>query len=82
MKILYFARLKELIGKSEDTVSIIKEKKIYQIIDDLKKRNKKYKSAFDEIENLQYAVNCEYVKDNSFVNNNDELAIFPPVTGG
>lgn len=82
MKILYFARLKELIGKSEDTISIIKERKIYQIIDDLKKRNKKYKSAFDEIKNLQYAVNCEYVKDNSFVSNDDELAIFPPVTGG
>ncbi len=82
MKILYFASLKESIGKSEDTIHFDGKRKIYQIIDELKNTNGNYNTAFTEIKNLQYAVNCEYVNNNFFVTNNDELAIFPPVTGG
>ncbi len=82
MKILYFASLKESIGKREDTIQIDGKKKIYQIIDELKNSDSNYNTAFTKIKNLQYAVNCEYVNKNSFVTNKDELAIFPPVTGG
>ena len=82
MKILYFARLKQLIGKSEEIIFIDKRKKISQVINELKKRNEVYNFAFKEIHSLQYAVNCEYVDLDSFITDNDELAIFPPVSGG
>ena len=38
MKILYFAKLKQLIGKSEETICIERKKKISQVINELKKR--------------------------------------------
>ena len=82
MKILYFAKLKQLVGKSEETICIQKKKKISQVIHELKKRNEVYNFAFKEINSLQYAVNCEYVDLDFFVTDNDELAIFPPVSGG
>ncbi len=82
MKILYFGSLKESIGKGEDTIKIDGKKKIYQIIDELKNSDSNYNTAFRKIKNLQYAVNCEYVNKDCSVTNNDELAIFPPVTGG
>ena len=82
MKILYFAKLKQLIGKSEETIFIKKKKKIFQVIDELKKRNDVYDFAFKETNSLQYAVNCEYVDLNFVVTDSDELAIFPPVSGG
>ena len=82
MRILYFAKLKQLIGKDEDTIFIEKNKKISHVINELKIRDKNYSYAFQEIKNLQYAVNCEYVDNNFLVSNDDELAIFPPVTGG
>ena len=82
MKILYFAKLKELIGKSEETICIERKKKISQVINELKKRNDVYNFAFKEISSLQYAVNCEYVDLDTFVTDSDELAIFPPVSGG
>ena len=82
MKILYFAKLKQLIGKSEETICIENKKKISQIINELKKRNEVYNFALKETNTLQYAVNCEYVDLDFFVSNNDELAIFPPVSGG
>lgn len=82
MKILYFAKLKQLIGKSEDHIKLNKSLKISEIIHELTKKNKKYATAFNQTNNLQYAVNCEYVNKNSLVKNEDELAIFPPVNGG
>ncbi len=82
MKILYFAKLKQLIGKSEDTICIKNKKKISEIINELKKRNEVYSFAFKETNSLQYAVNCEYVDLDFIVKDNDELAIFPPVSGG
>ena len=83
MKILYFAKLKQLIGKSEETICIgQKKKKVSQVINELKKRNDIYNFAFKETNSLQYAVNCEYVDLNFVVSDNDELAIFPPVSGG
>ena len=82
MKILYFAKLKQLIGKSEEIISIKQKKKISQVINELKKRNDVYDFAFKETNSLQYAVNCEYVDLNFVVSDSDELAIFPPVSGG
>ena len=82
MKILYFAKLKQLIGKSEEIISIKQKKKISQVINELKKRNDVYDFAFKETNSLQYAVNCEYVDLNFIVKDSDELAIFPPVSGG
>ena len=82
MKILYFAKLKQLIGKAEETIFIDKSKKVSQVINELKNSNKNYTYAFNETKNLQYAVNCEYVDNNFLVTDDDELAIFPPVTGG
>ena len=82
MKILYFAKLKQLIGKSEEIICIKQKKKISQVITELKKRNDVYDFAFKETNSLQYAVNCEYVDLNFVVSDSDELAIFPPVSGG
>ena len=82
MKILYFAHLRQLIVRIEDSLDIKKSMPIHEVIDDLIKRNEDYRRAFHGINNIQYAINCEYASKDSFVNNKDELAIFPPVTGG
>tara|TARA_Y100000589_G_C26659449_1_gene429358 strand:+ start:181 stop:429 length:249 start_codon:yes stop_codon:yes gene_type:complete len=82
LKILYFAKLKQHIGKSSDSIKISGEKRIYEVINELKKKDIKYMRAFEAVKNLQYAVNCEYVEVEGIVKDKDELAIFPPVTGG
>tara|TARA_X000001036_G_C20655876_1_gene796924 strand:+ start:1078 stop:1293 length:216 start_codon:yes stop_codon:yes gene_type:complete len=71
-----------MLGKSEDILYLKKNIKIYEVIDELIKRNETYRVAFNDIRNLQYAINCEYANKDSFVSNKDELAVFPPVTGG
>tara|TARA_B100000029_G_C17563090_1_gene954097 strand:- start:1130 stop:1378 length:249 start_codon:yes stop_codon:yes gene_type:complete len=82
LKILYFAQLKDLIGKSEESIILENEISIKELINILKKRDSNYKTAFEKIPNLKFAVNCEYVSLNKLVRDNDEIAFFPPVTGG
>ena len=83
MKILYFANIKEVIGKSEDSITVKEQTTVKDIVDRLKLINESYKLAFQDIKNIKCSVNCNYI--NSFqtkVTNNDEIAFFPPVTGG
>ncbi len=83
MKILYFAKIKEIIGKSEDSIDIDKQTTVIDIIEKLKLIDESYKLAFKDLKSIKCSVNCDYI--NSFetkVTNKDEIAFFPPVTGG
>ena len=82
MKVFYFAQLKELIGKSEDEITLSKSQTILEVINRLKEKSPLYSKAFNKLQNLKYAVNCEYVDLNHKVSDKDEIAFFPPVTGG
>jgi len=83
LKILYFAKIKEIIGKNEDSIKIDEQTTVEDIVEKLKLIDESYKLAFKDLKNIKCSVNCNYI--NSFqtkVSNNDELAFFPPVTGG
>ena len=83
MKILYFAKIKETIGKSEDLINIDEQTTGKDIIEKLKLIDESYKLAFEDLKSIKCSVNCSYI--NSFqtkITNNDEIAFFPPVTGG
>ncbi len=82
MKILYFARISEELCKDEEVLIVKKKLRIMDVINILKKKDKKYCLVFKKLSNIKFAINCEYATKNDFVENNDELAIFPPVTGG
>ena len=83
MKILYFAKIKEVIGKSEDSITINEQTTVKDIVEKLKIINESYKLAFQDLKNIKCSVNCNYIDSfQTKVTNNDELAFFPPVTGG
>ena len=81
MKIKYFAWIKDITNIEEEVINSIQIKdldefKIYIIkkYPDLKKHMEK--------EILRFAVNQEYIIESTTLNVNDEIAIFPPVSGG
>ncbi len=83
MKILYFAKIKEVIGKSEDSITINEQTTVKDIVEKLKIINESYKLAFQDLKNIKCSVNCNYIDSfQTKVTNNDEIAFFPPVTGG
>jgi len=83
MQIKYFSWIKEHIGKSEEeinlphNVSTIEELMFY-----LENLNDKYKRAFEKKDLIKIEINKSYSSIDDKINNTDEIAFFPPVTGG
>ena len=48
----------------------------------LENLNDKYKLAFKKKDLIKIAINKSYSSIDDKINNNDEIAFFPPVTGG
>ena len=81
MKIKYFAWIKDITNNEEEEIN---SEKINNL-DDLKVFIiKKYPDLRKHLnsEILRFAVNQEYIIGNIDLNKNDEIAIFPPVSGG
>tara|TARA_B100000965_G_C18915160_1_gene466342 strand:+ start:38 stop:283 length:246 start_codon:yes stop_codon:yes gene_type:complete len=81
MKIKYFAWIKDITKKDYELI----EKDFPRNIEELKKNlNIMYPDLEKHIMSdiLRFAINQEYVSENSEIKSTDEIAIFPPVSGG
>ncbi len=75
IKILYFASLREQIGRGTDNLEITKPINVLEAWQQA--------TGLDEFtDNLLISVNQEYASAEALVSDGDELAFFPPVTGG
>ena len=75
----FFASLKDLAGTSEVEVPIADRTDVEAIFEKLKLS---YPQLRDYQPRLMVAVNEQYAHWNSPVNPGDEIAFFPPVSGG
>ena len=82
MKIIFFAKIRELIGKEEENI-ILPENiiTVNDLVSFLKQYNKIYYNVF---ENYDFFIACdeELVDMDYNISKTKEIAIFPPVTGG
>ena len=83
MIIKYFSWIKEHIGKSEELIELPDDiTTIAELINYLNNLNDHYKRAFIKRDLIKIAVNKMYCSVETKISNNDEIAFFPPVTGG
>ena len=83
MIIKYFSWIREHVGKSEEEIELPKHiKTIDDLINYLMNLNDNYKCAFAKKEIIKIAVNKSYSNITTHIFNEDEIAFFPPVTGG
>jgi len=83
MKILYFAWLKEKTGlSSEDCPLPDGVTDVAGLIDWLIQRGDGFDEAFKDQNLVRVAVNQEHVDVDCPLSDGDEVAFFPPVTGG
>tara|TARA_B100000900_G_C20331184_1_gene614276 strand:+ start:47 stop:298 length:252 start_codon:yes stop_codon:yes gene_type:complete len=83
MRLKYFAWIAEIIDKREESLEIPSEiETVGQLINYLSAIDEAYNVAFEKRKNIKFAVNQVLVDENEFISKSDEIAFFPPMTGG
>lgn len=83
MKLLYFAWLRAKIGTAAETVDPPSDvTDVAALLDWLRGRGPNFAEALKNIEIVRVAVNQHYVGRDHTLRPDDEVALFPPVTGG
>lgn len=83
MKVLYFAWLRTRVGKPEEELSPpASVRDVRGLLEWLKARSPGHAEALKDLAVVRVAVNQTYVQPDHPVKPGDEVAIFPPVTGG
>ncbi len=83
MRLLYFAWVRTRIGIAEEIVSPPPGiDTVAALLDWLAARGPSYASALKERGHVKVAINQEYAESHWKVAQGDEVALFPPVTGG
>jgi molybdopterin synthase sulfur carrier subunit len=83
VKVLYFAKLREDLGKASEEIALPGEvTTVAALRSHLMARGAAWQGALGESRALRVAVNQEMAEPGTPVRAGDEVAFFPPVTGG
>jgi sulfur-carrier protein len=83
IKVLYFARIKESVNYSMEEIALTSDiSTITALKQYLAKRGDVWAELFNGKPTIRAAINHELVDDMAVINEGDEVAFFPPVTGG
>ena len=79
IRVLFFASLADISGTRETQVDPATATDVISVFDEIARRHpalEKYRSS------VLFALNSEFARADSPVRDGDELAFFPPVSGG
>ncbi len=83
MKLVYFAWVRERVGKPDEIVSPPADvATVADLILWLKTRGEEYEHAFENGPLIRAAIDKKHVKHDSPIAGATEIAFFPPMTGG
>lgn len=82
--VLYFARFRERLGLDRETLNLATpgQDTVQSVLDRLVTRGGLWDELLNGDRGVLVAVNQEMASRDTIVTDGDELAIFPPVTGG
>ncbi|MEX0408446.1 molybdopterin converting factor subunit 1 [Aquibium sp. LZ166] len=83
MKLIYFAWVRERIGRSEEEVALPPDvATVADLLRWLKARGEGYEHALQHPEVIRVAIDQEHVDHRETIAGASEIALFPPMTGG
>lgn len=83
MKVLYFAWLRQRTGVGEEDVSPPESvKDVAGLVEWLRDRGPGHAEALSDLTSIRVAVNQEFATLTTPISEGDEVALFPPMTGG
>jgi molybdopterin synthase sulfur carrier subunit len=82
-KLIYFAWVRERIGKGEEEISLPPEVlTVADLLNHLKTLGEEYQAALEFPDVIRVALNMEHVEHDEPIAGAREIGIFPPMTGG
>ncbi|MEW4467153.1 molybdopterin converting factor subunit 1 [Parasphingorhabdus sp. JC815] len=83
INIVYFAWVKERLGRDQETVAFPETiKTVEELVEHLRNIDVSYFDVFSDLKKLRFALDHDFVGTDHLLASAKELAIFPPVTGG
>jgi molybdopterin synthase sulfur carrier subunit len=83
MKLLYFAWIRERVGKPEEEIAVpASVATVAELVEWLKGRGEEYAHAFDNPKVVRAAIDKVHVRPEAKISGAHEIALFPPMTGG
>ncbi len=83
MKLLYFAWVRQKVGRGEEILAPpANVRTVADLAHHLRLRGNGYAEAFSDMTRLRAAVNQRHATLDAAIGADDEIAFFPPVTGG
>lgn len=83
MNILYFAWMREHTGCSSEKIELPENvQTVSDLVTHLVARSQGHATALRNLKTVRIAVNRKYASLDSLIGQEDEVAFFPPVTGG
>jgi sulfur-carrier protein len=83
VKILYFAWVRERVGKTEETVDLPAGiTTVKDLVSWLAARGEEYAHAFENPKVIRAAIDRAHVRPDATIAGAREIAFFPPMTGG
>jgi sulfur-carrier protein len=83
VKVLYFAWVRERVGKPDETIEPPPGiKTVGELMTWLSGRGEEYAHAFDNPKVIRAAIDRAHVKADASIAGAREIAFFPPMTGG
>lgn len=80
--ICYFARFREKLACNQEQYDYIDNLQVEQLLQQLAARGGAWQALFDCPKGVLVAVNQQMAQLSTVINDGDEVAFFPPVTGG
>ena len=83
MKLVYFAWVRERIGKAEEEIVLPGSvTTVADLLEHLKGRGEEYEAALQVPKVIRVAINQEHADHHEPIAGAREIALFPPMTGG
>ncbi|HEX5359655.1 MAG TPA: molybdopterin converting factor subunit 1 [Fluviicoccus sp.] len=82
IKLCFFARFREKLGVAEEMLALQQPLTVSALMAQLAGRGGAWQEIFDCPRGIMVAINQDMATVDSLIHDGDEVALFPPVTGG